>query len=362
VTAGTGGATHEFRWNPRPAGWDTQPMTNIGQSIDLYIGHLARQGRRPTTLTTYRRLLNDFADTLSFSDVRDLELHHYERFLNRWVGKSPSTLASGISLVKGYSAFLDDRGITKTDVAHKLRRPRRQRYADLDVVSVSSGDVEKMIAHCHDWQELLCVTTAAYLGARRRALATVRRGDVDLAGGLIRFAEKGGKIAVKPMPDEYLAILRTADHNGVWAGPEEYLIPNRRPASVRRPVRSDKVIWNTIKTVAARAGVRAHVHALRAAFAVQFDAAHPGEIHALKELMGHANLETTLIYLRRKDKARAMETVRDLSFGSPTVPSSHAAEAHTGFEPVLRDIPLSAPILRRLDDLRVVRARRGERV
>ena len=64
----------------------------------------------------------------------------------------------------------------------------------------------------------------------------------------------------------------------------------------------DKVIWNTVRLVAGRAGVRSHVHALRAAFAVQFDEQHPDQLIALRELMGHARLETTETYLRRKDK------------------------------------------------------------
>jgi site-specific recombinase XerC len=38
-----------------------------------------------------------------------------------------------------------------------------------------------------------------------------------------------------------------------------------------------------------------HPHALRAAFAVQFDEQHPGEIWALKELLGLARIETTLV-------------------------------------------------------------------
>ena len=70
------------------------------------------------------------------------------------------------------------------------------------------------------------------------------------------------------------------------------------------------MIWETVKKLAARAGVEAHTHALRAAFAVQFDEANPDQLIALKELMGHARIETTLVYLRRKDRARAMESVR----------------------------------------------------
>jgi integrase len=307
----------------------------FGDAIDRYIGDLARRGRRPSTLASYRRLLNDFADQLRAEDVHELALSDYERFLDRWVGAAPSTLASGVSLVKGFSRFLFERGLTPADVAYPLKRPPKPRPEDLEVVTVSGQDVRRLLDACLDWQEFLCIATAVYLGPRRRALALVRRSEVDLIKGTIRFVEKGGKVAVKPLPDEYRQILLAAEDDGVWNGPGDYLIPNRRPAAVRRRVeRSDKVIWDTVKTMAARAGVRTHVHALRAAFAVQFEEAHPDQLGALKDLMGHARLETTLShYLRRRDKARAMETVRDLTWGSSVFPSN-AQEAHTGFEPV----------------------------
>jgi integrase len=305
----------------------------FGDAIDRYIGGLARRGRRRSTLCSYRRLLNDFADVVKDRPPAELTLEDYELFLDRWVGSSPSTLATGVSLVRGFSRFLYERGYAAADVAEPLKRPKRPSAEDLNVVTVSSGDVARLLENTEDWQELLCVATASYLGARRNALALVRRRDVDLEAGTIRFVEKGGKVAVKPMPHEYLAILRAAEAHGVWSSPENYLIPNRRPASVRRAERSDKIIWETIKRVAARARIKTHVHALRAAFAVQFDEAHPDQVIALKELMGHTRLETTLIYLRRKDKARAMEAVRDLSWGSNVFPEE-TEEAHTGFEPV----------------------------
>jgi integrase/recombinase XerD len=320
----------------------------IGEAIDLYLGDLARRGRRPRTLDSYARRLNLLADSVRDAYVDEIRLEDYERFLNRWIEAAPSTLASGVSLVRGFSEFLWERGHTTDHVALRLKRPRRPRPEDLDVVTVTADDVMRMLETCETWQEYLCIATAVYLGARRDALSRVRRRDVDLDEGRARFVEKGRKPITKPIPDEFLQILRAAEASGVWASPDNYLIPNRRPGAVRRPERSDKVIWNTVKIVGARAGVEATTHALRAAFAVQFDEEHPDQLIALKGLMGHARIETTLVYLRRKNKARAMETVRSLSWGRFVFPPSEEAayrkapkyrgfleEAHTGFEPVL---------------------------
>ena len=68
-----------------------------------------------------------------------------------------------------------------------------------------------------------------------------------------------------------------------------------------------------------------------------FDEAHPDQLLALKDLLGHARLETTLVYLRRRKKQLAMERVRDLTWGSVGgfMLQPNAVGAHTGFEPVL---------------------------
>jgi integrase len=330
-------------------------MTNgeplrIGEAIDMWIGELGRRNRSAGTLDEYRRRLNLLADDVRDAYVHQVTLRDYERFLDRWLYKAPSTMASAVSLVKGFSEYLWERGYTDVHVAHKLRRPRRARPEDLDVVTVSSADVGRMLASCETWQEWLCLTTALYLGARRRALARVRWRDVDMENGMIRFVEKGPKVIEKPLPNEYAQILTAAHEAGIWKTGDDYLIPNRRPGAVKRVERSDKVIWETVKSVAARAGVKAHVHALRAAFAVQFDDANPAQVIALKELMGHSRIDQTLVYLRRKNKAKAMEVVRDLSWGGaghyvfapreeaarkkPPTSRGFGEEAHTGFEPV----------------------------
>lgn len=78
-----------------------------------------------------------------------------------------------------------------------------------------------------------------------------------------------------------------------------------------------------MKKVAGRARVTTHVHTLRAAFAVAFDEQYPRETIALKEWLGHSRMETTMVYLRRKDKAKAIES------------TSGRVMPPAGFEPAL---------------------------
>jgi hypothetical protein len=80
--------------------------------------------------------------------------------------------------------------------------------------------------------------------------------------------------------------------------------------------------------------------AVRAAFAVEFLETHPGEREALQRLMGHTKVDTTEIYLRRLNKERAMESVRDLSWGAPF--GAFVEEAPSGFEPLYEALQASA--------------------
>ena len=52
------------------------------------------------------------------------------------------------------------------------------------------------------------------------------------------------------------------------------------------------MIWETVRRVADRAGVQSHVHAL----------------------MGHTRSDTTQVYLRKLNRTKAMERVRDLDW------------------------------------------------
>ena len=79
-------------------------------------------------------------------------------------------------------------------------------------------------------------------------------------------------------------------------------------------------------------GVKATVHALRRAFAVAFLTGKPEAIESLQALMNHSRIETTQVYVRALNRSKAMEAVRDLSWGPGLQPS--LGKAHTGFEPV----------------------------
>lgn len=346
---------------------------DASRAIDRYIGELARAGRTPRTRDTYYRTLAAFVDSLPGTDrqAQSITPDECRAYLDRYIDHAPSTTAHAISIMRSWFRYLRRAGEITTDPMVDIDRPRRLRAEYLDVVTVTADQIARMFDACEDWQEYCCLGMAVYTGARRTALANVRWQDIEWTDGTITVREKGRKTQVKPVPWEWLTKLRAA-----WEllepEPRDWIIPSRHPGKVRRRpdgTRSSKLVYETVKRIAERAGVDCHVHALRAAYAVNFLDQHPDRIQALKDLMGHDDIGTTMVYLRRRNRARDMEAVRDLTWGQepaerrhvdlartsaaadaeftpdlPAVLEANAAEAHTGFEPVLDQPALAEPV------------------
>ena len=168
-------------------------------------------------------------------------------FLDNWIGKSPSTVATIHSALNGLFSWLYLESEIDANPMARVARPRRPRPGDVEVVIVTPHDVERMFAAVETWQELLCLSVLAYTGIRRASAAGLRWREVDLASGTIRVREKGNKVSTKPVSNELLEILRAAvESDEVACRGDDYVIPNRRAATVRRKERSDKVIWETM--------------------------------------------------------------------------------------------------------------------
>jgi integrase len=318
----------------------------LARAVDLWLGELARGNRSPGTRDSYRRqlwkLIGQLERTRPDVDAREVTPNDCREFLDAWLGKAPSTVCTVHSALNGLFSWLYMEGEIETNPMLRIKRPRRPKPGEAEVVIVTVGDVERIFGAAATWQEFLCVSVLAYTGARRNAASRLRWRDMDLVEGRMRLREKGGKVSDIPIPHELLTILRAAvESDEVPCSPDDYVIPNRRSASVRRAERTNKIVYETVVTVAQRAGVRATAHALRRAFAVAFLESHPGAIESLQALMNHSRVDTTQVYLRALNRSKAMEAVRDLSWSTPTEFAYQASEAaqfqgkaHTGFEPV----------------------------
>ena len=302
---------------------DNRRMNNLRYAVDAYDGDLARRKCSKQTRSKYGLILGQLIDFLGRSKENPSEItrEDCQRFLDQWRDSSSSTMALHHSILNGFFRFLVRETALEVNPMANIGRPRRTKPEDLDVVTITDSDVDRLIQACRRSDELVCIAMLAYLGPRRSALANLRRRDIDLERGTVRFQEKGAKTIIKPMPRELHALLKELNDAGEWLEGDEWIVKNRGNRGYERKARiegerSDQVVYRIVKDVAKRARVTTHVHALRAAFATRFLESHPGDLDALQHLLGHERADTTRVYLRRQDRFSAMERVRDLTWGN----------------------------------------------
>lgn len=336
-------------------------------AIDPYLAVLAGKRKSVKTQGKYRWLLNKLADAHPHTDVNELTFEQLLLFLKEWGGRADSTLAQRISIVKMFFRWLYVEGHVEADAAAKLERPKLGDPAENDQVAYITGDdVRHMFEAADGWIEILLLHLLAYTGARKHAIAQVRRKDWNRQRNEIRFLEKGRKHIAKWVAPDLQAVLEAADNAGLYESPDDYLIPSR--AAIRRSdgVRHDAFVWEIVKEIGERVDVPdVHVHAFRAAFACEFlrrekEQGRDGLL-ALKEILGHSRIETTMVYLRRMERGESMGRMADFSWGAapeaprvpliqPPEPSTPAAPNHSLFlaqhlampEPTERVLPPQA--------------------
>jgi integrase/recombinase XerD len=292
-------------------------MLTPSRALDNWLDDLERRDFSAKTITDYNRIIGLLVDELPRDlDVSKITLDaHLRPFLHRYRTRSKNTKATIEAAICSFFNWLYFQGKITRDPCDLLVRTRRPAAEELDVVTVSTDDVRRMLLLAEGWPERLAVHILAYLGPRRHAVSQLRFTDYDRARGQIRFREKGGKVIYKPIPDPLDLLLEQAIAAGVYES-QDYLVPSLRPGQVAKGrERNDQIIWLLVKRVAKRAGVNCHVHALRAAFACFYLEASNGDVNGLRLLLGHKNLTTTQIYLRKQNKQQAMEPVRGLSWG-----------------------------------------------
>ena len=299
-------------------------MHTIEDAIDLFDGDCARRGLTNKTRATYRGILYEFADEFPKRwRVDKLTSDDIRRFLaQRGRSHSQGTRAHTESCLASFFKCLYRDGHVQANPMDRLQRTQKLPSEALNVVTVSSGEVEQMLDAAGTWAERLCLSILAYLGPRRHAVAMLKLRDYDRLRGRIRFEEKGGKVIWKPIPGDLRDLIEAAIVAGVICDADDYLVPPEGPL-YKPGKRDDRVIYRLVKKVAKKAGVNTHVHALRAAFAV-FYLEQGGSQASLQDLMGHSSPKTTEVYLRRLNREQRMEPVRGLSWrgaGTGNAPS-----------------------------------------
>ncbi|MBI2380257.1 MAG: tyrosine recombinase XerC [Gammaproteobacteria bacterium] len=274
----------------------------LAEPVERYLAELASLRRlSPHTLSNYRRQLEAaqaHARELGLIEWRGLNSAQLRQFIaaGHRTGLSGRSLALRLSVLRGFYRFLLKSGLAEDNPAQGLRAPKSPRKLPevLDVDGASSlldAMPADALLSCRDKAILELLYGA---GLRLSELTGLDLPDLRLAEGLVRVTGKGNKTREVPVGRMAAAALsawlaRRGELPG-HDGPALFL--SRRGSRLsQREVQARLVHWQKRLGLAERL----HPHKLRHSFASHL-LESSGELRAVQELLGHADLSTTQVY------------------------------------------------------------------
>lgn len=274
----------------------------VAEAIDRFHNYIANERRlAPGTVHNYILDLEDLAqwladqqitdlDDLTAREVRSWQMDHMDR------GENPGTVKRRLSSLSSFFLFLRRHNLFETDIMAKVSAPRQPKRLP---VFFKEGELE----HLYDeglfaddfmgQRDRLMLRMLYETGIRRSELAGLRVSDVDFSSLTIKVLGKRNKERIIPIESElahnikqYLALKEQEK------GTSEWLFVGRKGRQI-----TVQDIYNTVKKympLLSNAD-RISPHVFRHSFATHI-LNEGGNIQAIKELLGHADLATTEVY------------------------------------------------------------------
>lgn len=276
-------------------------MANPDKHIVDFLEMLQVQRRYSKhTLKAYQRDINKFIDFCDQQGVQrwmDVKPHLARQFAAHMnaIGLNPKTIQRVLSANRGLCNFLIQKKELTNNPFDEIRAPKAGKRLPK---TLSADQVTALVEI--DTDDPLSYRDKAVLelfyssGLRLAELCALDLNDLDLAEGLIRVLGKGNKQRDLPIGREADKAIRA------WL-----LQRNRLPLKDMTAVFvsqqgnriSPRAIQARVKHWASKQGIDISVspHMLRHSFASHL-LESSGELRAVQELLGHANISTTQIY------------------------------------------------------------------
>lgn len=266
-----------------------------------FLEHAANEaGLSPATVDAYRRDLNrlvdwcarkeiDSVESLTQHDVRAFAAAEHRR------GLSPRSIQRRLSALRRFFRYLRREGEISHDPGQGIRAPRVRRklpeVLDVDQVLALLEIPEENDLATRD-RAMLELFYAS--GLRVSELAGLSWGRLDSREGLVRILGKGRRERVVPVGRYALKALEK------WRRIQLTAIPgavDRIFTSLKGLPLGVRAIQKRVAYWSQRQGLdqSVHPHQLRHSFASHI-LESSGDLRAVQELLGHANLSTTQIY------------------------------------------------------------------
>lgn len=260
----------------------------------------SERGLSPRTQKAYQRDLSRLAEEMQIQDIDNLAAvseHTIRGLIARLhrQGQGSRSLQRLLSAIRSFYSWLMKEGFAEHNPAAAVRAPKSGRKLpqtlDADAVTrlLEIDDDSPLAVRDKAIMELFYSS-----GLRLSELAGLKWSQVDLAAGLITVVGKGNKTRMVPVGSyAATALVNWRKVRATFAGFED---PHVFLSKLGNPI-STRSIQVRIRYWAQRQGLlqKVYPHLLRHSFASHL-LESSGDLRAVQELLGHADISTTQIY------------------------------------------------------------------
>jgi len=273
-------------------------QAKLQQQFEDYLQHEKRYSAH--TLSGYKRDINQFSIWLREKDVDDI-LDADSLSVRNWVaslhrqGISGKTLQRKLSSLRSFYQYLIRKHHLKNNPAIDIRAPKTARTLPSTLDADSLTQLLEITA-----DDILAVRDRAIMelfyssGLRLSELVDLDIESIDLQEHSLRAIGKGNKTRILPIGRKAVEALKVwLQQRGEMAKIEEQalFVSNRGTRISTRSVQQRLDYWRK------KQGLEQHIHPhkLRHSFASHI-LESSGDLRAVQELLGHADISTTQIY------------------------------------------------------------------
>lgn len=273
----------------------------LRDEVGRYLEYISQVRRlSPRTLAAYRRDLDDFRawlESASVANPAEIDTQHVRAWAatQRRRGHSGRSIQRRLSAVRSLFRYLIREGRAARNPADEVAAPKARRRLPATMDPDQVGVLLDMPAETPLARRDRAVMELFYgAGLRLAELAALDLNDVEFTEGTVRVTGKGAKTRIVPMGRKAAEALRAwlKDRAGMADEGETAVFVSRRGTRL-----SHRNIQARIRHWARQLGleVPAYPHLLRHSFASHL-LESSGDLRAVQELLGHADISTTQIY------------------------------------------------------------------
>jgi len=274
--------------------------------VEAWTAALHDEGKNPSTIKGYTRALRHFIQwfeqtggtTFAPADVIPRDVRDWIAYQQTVEKARPATINQRLAALRHFFAWCLQEGSIRTDPTTGIRGPRPPEQAPK---ALSALEVRRLLRAVHregNPRDIAIVEVLLGTGLRVSELLNLRVGDVETrprSGKITVRRGKHGQYREVPLASEVRkALTAYLETHPQRENPDAPLWWGQRG-----PLRSRTTIWQILRKYAWLARVEdVGPHVLRHTFATRYLEANPGDLVGLAGLLGHARLDTVMLYTR----------------------------------------------------------------